>query len=295
MNIGREKVLMIDTPGFDDTERSDTEILTEISRLLALQYELGMKLKGVIFLHRITDVRMQGTSMKTLQICRKICGTDALKNVILVTTRWNEVDKALGARREEELRSEFWKFMLDFGSTMMRYHGDQDSAVTIISQLLHKETVVLDLQRELVDQGKKLSDTAAGALVNDDIEKVKAKYEQELQDLAQLRSDLMRDSANMKEQMRQEIEVERKKLELLQSQQMKQQAALQAPIGEEVRKDIDRAKKRPGNFSAAGFLPMCLSLLGMVVGIPPGATDIFMSWFGDTSIGESLTDLLSSF
>ncbi len=58
MTIGREKVLIIDTPGFDDTERSDTEILTEISRLLALQYEIGMKLKGVIFLHRITDVRI---------------------------------------------------------------------------------------------------------------------------------------------------------------------------------------------------------------------------------------------
>lgn len=285
---------MIDTPGFDDTERSDTEILTQISRLLALQYEIGMKLKGIIFLHRISDVRMQGTSMKTLQICRKICGTDALKNVILVTTRWNDVDRALGARREEELRSEFWKFMLDFGSTMMRYHGDQDSAVAIVSQLLHKDTVVLDLQREIVDQGKRLSDTAAGALVNDDIEKVKAKYEQELRDLAQLRSDLMRDSADMKLQMRQEIEMERKKLELLQSRQMKQQEALQVPIGEEVRKDIDQEKKKRGNLGALGFLPMCLSLLGAVVGIPPGATDLFMSWFADTSIMQSLTDLFSS-
>lgn len=284
---------MIDTPGFDDTERSDTEILMEISRLLALQYEIGMNLKGIIFLHRITDVRMQGTSMKTLQICRKICGIDALKNVILVTTRWNEVDRGLGARREEELRSEFWKFMLDFGSTMMRYHGDQGSAVAIVSQLLHKETVVLDLQREIVDQGKTLSDTAAGALVNDDIEKVKAKYENELRDLAQLRSDLMLDAANMRVQMQQEIEMEKEKLELLQSQQMKQQAALQEPIGEQVRKDIDREKKKRGNFSALGFLPMCLSLLGMVVGIPPGATDSLMSWFGDTSIGESLTGLFS--
>lgn len=284
---------MIDTPGFDDTERSDTEILTEMSRLLALQYEIGIKLKGVIFLHRITDVRMQGTSMKTLQICRKICGTDALKNVILVTTRWDDVDRALGARREEELRSEFWKFMLDFGSTMMRYHGDQDSAVAIVSQLLHKETVVLDLQREIVDQGRKLSDTGAGALVNEDIEKIKAKCEQELRDLAQLRNDLMQDSANLKVQMQQEIETERKKLELLQSRQMEQKAALQVPIGEEVRQDIDREKKRRGNFSALGFLPMCLSLLCLVVGIPPGATDIFMSWFSDTSIVESLAGLFS--
>jgi len=66
IEVGKTKVLLIDTPGFDDSERSDTEILTEISKLLAAQYKLGVNLKGVIYLHRITDNRYQGSSVRTL-------------------------------------------------------------------------------------------------------------------------------------------------------------------------------------------------------------------------------------
>ena len=135
-NIGKHKVVLIDTPGFDDSKRSDTDILTEISRLLTFQYEAGLALKGVIYLHRITDHRYQGSSVKTLNIFQKICGKHALKNVLLVTTRWHEVDESLGAKRERELRDQFWKYMLSNQSTMIRYHGDHDSAVTIASQLL---------------------------------------------------------------------------------------------------------------------------------------------------------------
>ncbi len=62
VQIGQSKVLLIDTPGFDDSKRSDTEILTEISRLLATQYKLVVTLKGIIYLHRITDNRFQGSA-----------------------------------------------------------------------------------------------------------------------------------------------------------------------------------------------------------------------------------------
>jgi hypothetical protein len=41
-SIGKSKVLLIDTPGFDDTMRTDSEILTEIARILPAQYELGV-------------------------------------------------------------------------------------------------------------------------------------------------------------------------------------------------------------------------------------------------------------
>lgn len=284
---------MIDTPGFDDTLRSDTQILTEISRVLAFQYESGLKLKGVIFFHRITDIKMSGTSMKTLQICRKICGQDALKNVMLVTTRWREVDKSVGAQREEELRTNFWKFMLDFGSTMARYHGDEDSAVTIASQLLQKETVILDLQRELVDRSKKLSQTSAGALVNDDIEELKARHEAELKDLADLKKDLEHAKTEMK--LQQELDAERRKLVEQQAEAVRLQAALQRPIAQEVREDMDRQKRKRPGLTGGGWLPMSIGLLASMFGIPSGATEMFMSWFEDTSMGEWVTDMISSF
>lgn len=100
---------------------TDSQILEEISRILAAQYELGISLKGVIYLHRITDIRYAGSSVKTLEIFKKICGEMALKNVILVSTRWNEIDEATGAVREQQLRDDFWAYMLghgDFGALL---------------------------------------------------------------------------------------------------------------------------------------------------------------------------------
>jgi hypothetical protein len=289
--IGKEKVLLIDTPGFDDTSRSDTTILTEISRFLTFQYESGLKLKGVVFLHRITDVRMSGASVKTLNICLKICGKAALKNVILVTTMWKGVDPKVGAAREKELRDEFWKLMLNFGSTMMRYHGDEDSAVAIASQLLSKSTIVLELQRELVDESKKLSDTAAGSFVNDNIEDLKTKYEEELHSLDQLRRDLIDSDREMKRQLQQEFADEKRKLETLSLQQRQ----LQRYVGQEVRADMQReTQKRSKIWKLLPLLPSVLSLVGMFVGVPPGAIEIFTGWFATTGIGESFADCFSS-
>lgn len=70
--VGHSKVLLMDTPGFDDPLRTDAEILNEIADVLAAQHKLGVKLKGVIYLHRITDIRYTGASIKTFEICKRI-------------------------------------------------------------------------------------------------------------------------------------------------------------------------------------------------------------------------------
>ncbi|KAF3039397.1 gTPase, IMAP member 8 [Didymella heteroderae] len=108
VSIGGSTALLIDTPGFDDTTRTDSEILTEIARILSAQYALGVQLKGIIYIHRITDVRFNRSSVKTFEIFKKICGHEALKNVLLVTSRWHEIDEATGADRERQLKEKFW-------------------------------------------------------------------------------------------------------------------------------------------------------------------------------------------
>jgi hypothetical protein len=282
----------VDTPGFDDSKRSDSEILAEISRLLAFQYETGLSLKGVIYLHRITDIRYQGSSVKTLNVFQKICGKNAMKNVMLVTTRWNEVEESIGANRERELRDQFWKYMLSNGSTMMRYHGDHDSAVAIASQLLNKSTIILDLQRELVDEKKPLVSTAAGSLVNDNIEDLKARYEQELAALEKLRRDLLESDREMKREIQKDWAREQQKLEQARSQQV----SLQRKIGNEVYQEIrQETQKRSKLGMFLPLLPTILDLLGSFVGISPGAFSIFSSWFSDSNLGGSFTDFFSQF
>jgi flagellar biosynthesis GTPase FlhF len=266
---------LIDTPGFDDTTRTDAEILTEIAQVLAAQYQLGVQLKGIIYIHRITDIRYSRSSVKTFEIFKKVCGDTALKNVLLITSRWNEVKQSTGADRERQLKEKFWAYMLARGSNMSRFHGDRDSAISLISQLLCKDDVVLELQKELVDQGKRLDETVAGSYVSDTLDKLKEKYEEELASLERLKRDLLENEQSMKRQIQKDWEAEQARLR----QVREEKQALQRPIGSEVRQQIQT--KKSGLSKVLPFLPMALGILGSFVGIPPEFTAVLTSWFGD--------------
>ena len=294
LNVGRSKVLLIDTPGFDDSTRTDSDILTEISRILAAQYQAGVTLKGVIYLHRITDVRYQGSSVKTLNIFKKICGDLALKNVLLVTTRWNEVDEAVGASREKELRESFWAYMLSKESTMTRFYGTRDSATAIASQLMSKSGIVLEIQKEMVDQGKTLKNTVAGSFVNEDISEMKARYEKELKDLDALRQTLVESDRAMKRQIQQDWGREQQRLRTAQEDEQR----LRRDIAAEVRQEIEQKtnqKKSSGVWKMIPLLPSLLGVIEMFVGIPPGSTSLLTSWFTESGIGESVIDFFQNF
>jgi phosphoribosylamine-glycine ligase len=284
-------VLLVDTPGFDDTVRSDTQILNEIARVLTAQYQLGVELKGVIYIHRITDIRYTRSAIKTLEVFKKICGPDAMKNVLLITSRWTEVDQALGSDRERQLKEKFWSYMLSKGSNMSRFHGDRDSGVSLISQLLCKDTVVLELQSELVVKKKRLDQTAAGAYISENMEDLKAKYEEELAALERLKQDLLENDRAAKRQQQKDWENEVRKLKQLQQEQV----SLQRPVDYEVRQEINNVrKKKSGLMKVVPFLPAAISILGMFVGVPPGVTGLLTSWFSDFGVDfGSLGDIFT--
>lgn len=135
---------------------------THFDLTLILSYERGILLTGLLFLHRISDNRMAGTSRKNTDIFEMLCGSKALQNVILVTTMWDTVDEQVGSEREEELRTLFWDSMLTSGSRMMRFDHTSRSAWDILGQFtgIHYP---LQLQVEIVDEGKSLPQTAAGS------------------------------------------------------------------------------------------------------------------------------------
>jgi hypothetical protein len=93
-------------------------------------YKEGIHLSGIIYLHRISDLRMQGSVKKNLLIFKKLCGDDVLKNVILATIMWDRVSKHDGVAREREHKStsEFWGWMLSQGSKVHRHTGTPDNA-----------------------------------------------------------------------------------------------------------------------------------------------------------------------
>ena len=108
---------------------------------------------------------MGGASRKNFDIFRKLCGDDTLKNVTIVTTMWGEVDSAKGTAREERLKTDekFFKPAIDNDALLVRHDGTSDTARTIIRDVVQRNSAKpLCVQRELVTEGKKITETSAG-------------------------------------------------------------------------------------------------------------------------------------
>ena len=181
-------VYLIDTPGFDDTNRSDTEVLSEIAAWLGNSYRSNIPLHGIIYLHRITDIRMKGSARKNLIMFKQLCGTDALKKVILVTTMWDKVSSDEAVMREKELidTPEFWGWMLGKGSSCHRHNNTERSARDIVHLLAHHNApIATELQRQLVDEKRTLDQTSAGRELQSEMLKEKEKWAKERRDIEQ--------------------------------------------------------------------------------------------------------------
>ncbi|KAF5548265.1 hypothetical protein FMEXI_4829 [Fusarium mexicanum] len=179
-------VYLIDTPGFDDTGRSDTEVLSEIAAWLTDSYKHEIRLHGIIYLHRISDVRMQGSAKKNLVTFKELCGEDALKKVVLASTMWDIVPAEKATKREQELKDtpEFWGWMLSKGSSIHRYNNTAESAREIVLSLAgHNAPIATDLQKQMVDEGKSLDETSAGQGLKSELLKERQKLTLERQEL----------------------------------------------------------------------------------------------------------------
>ncbi|KAF4468821.1 hypothetical protein FALBO_4287 [Fusarium albosuccineum] len=182
-------VYLIDTPGFDDTNKSDTEVLSEIAAWLSDSYQNKIRLHGIIYLHRITDVRMQGSAKKNLIMFKELCGRDALKKVILATTMWDKVSSDEAEKREAELieTPDFWGWMLGKGSSCQRHDNTALSARRIVNTLASDgKLITTDLQRQLVDEKRTLDETSAGKELQTEMVKERERWAKERQDIEKM-------------------------------------------------------------------------------------------------------------
>ncbi|KAH8800295.1 P-loop containing nucleoside triphosphate hydrolase protein [Xylogone sp. PMI_703] len=174
---------LIDTPGFDDTNFSDSEITELILNWLKTSFIEDTRLNGVIYLHRICDPRMGGTALRNNRMFRKLCGEEAFKNIILATTFWENISADVGERREKELREthDFWGGMLQKGAQMVRLQRDRRSGLELLEQISTNKKVTLQVQNEMVNQGKDASDTEALMAERQELERVRKEQEAEIE------------------------------------------------------------------------------------------------------------------
>ncbi|KAG0641241.1 P-loop containing nucleoside triphosphate hydrolase protein [Tuber brumale] len=178
------KITLVDTPGFNDTNRSDAEVLQEIADWTTRTYRGKRLLSGIIYLHPITHTRMEGSALKNLKMFRNLCGQKFLKNVFLTTTQWSNIDPAEGEYRESNLRNgDFWGGLVDKGATIQRFHGTRESGLELIRGLMSKERKPLDIQDQIVNQNMSLLETDAGRCINEELIAQAKKHKKELESL----------------------------------------------------------------------------------------------------------------
>ncbi|KIM49761.1 hypothetical protein M413DRAFT_21908 [Hebeloma cylindrosporum] len=177
-------IVLVDTPGFDDVDRSDKEILEMISAWLVKTYKRKLVLAGVIYLHRISDLRMSEAPHRNLRMFGELSGNKSAKKVVLATTMWDKVcDIAEGEKRESALKEKYWNVMLHHGAVVERFLNTPESAWAVINKLVERERnkSALLLQEELLDLGKRLNETNAGKALYLDLQILVAKQNKTIQ------------------------------------------------------------------------------------------------------------------
>jgi hypothetical protein len=143
-----------------------------------------MKLGGVIYLLSIADKRMKGTTLRNLEMFSQLCGDKALARVILGTTNWGEVNEDVGKKREQQLDKTFWSTMTASGSKSMRLERTHASARVFLDAILNQlefgtdgeilsDNIVLRVQDELVELGRRIPETAAGQKLRYSLEQLR--------------------------------------------------------------------------------------------------------------------------
>jgi chromosome segregation ATPase len=209
------RIWLVDTPGFDDTDRSDSDILKDVAFWLASVYTKEARLAGIIYLHRISDVRLGGQALKNLRMFKQLCGSNNLNSVILATTHWSDAEGAriserVGREREIELMGTegFWGGMIEKGSVVMRHDGSTESAMDIVLKIVKRKLrVVLDIQTQLVDEKRSLDDTDAAQALQAEIIRERKLFQEKLD---QVQSDMKSALKEKDEEWQKQLEKDKK-------------------------------------------------------------------------------------
>jgi len=169
-------------------------------------------------MHRISDVRVSGTSKRNFRIFRELCGETTLRNVLVVTNMWGNVDPKIGEERERELggNDKLFRPVLEKGGRLLRHDNTEASARTTLHHLVDNKAAALAIQHEIVDENRDLVHTSAGVEL---VRTLKEQAERQAEELKSLRAE-MEVATRAKDDAHKELqeEVERKRGDIVRIQ-----------------------------------------------------------------------------
>jgi len=132
---GRNRyVVFVDTPGLEPDNGAVFEKKIELWWKL---HAKGRIAAGILYIHPITNRKMTNPPTSNLLGLDSLCGGQICKKIVLVTTMWSS-NVAAEEKREEAIRTNYWKKMLDGGSGMVRFENTTESAWHVVNSLLQR-------------------------------------------------------------------------------------------------------------------------------------------------------------
>ncbi|KAJ2936722.1 hypothetical protein H1R20_g368, partial [Candolleomyces eurysporus] len=177
-NLNGRRLVLVDTPGFDDTCIGNGGILVRVAAWLEESYRKGMLVGGVIYLHNISCDSFGKSAVTNLKIFERLCGVKSMKMVKIVTTKWDVISPERGEAFLEELKRDFWKLLLEREAAVHRVRPEQEPSkfsveqydapwkiVDKIVEAMMDRDRALQIQHELVGKKRFLRETEAGATI----------------------------------------------------------------------------------------------------------------------------------
>lgn len=167
---------LIDTPGFNDTERSDSETLQELAFWLSAAYRRSLHLNGIIYLHPINNPRLPGSASMSLNAFKSLVGEKSYHGVVLATSMWDKVapnQMEHAAQRHQELCKNPWADILSKGGRTVSLSAGRIDAMKIVAHIAstsHRQRLTLALQHQLENEEKSLHETDAGRVLIQSLE-----------------------------------------------------------------------------------------------------------------------------
>lgn len=133
----------------------------------------------MLFLHRITDVRVGGAGVRNLAMLRAMCGgLQSYARFAFVTTMWPDEHRR-GGPSEADLRAR----EASLRSDELGCHSARHIVASLLAQAERQPRMVLRIQRELADEGKTLAETLAGQVVGADLLGRQGRHERQMRAL----------------------------------------------------------------------------------------------------------------
>ncbi|KIM39590.1 hypothetical protein M413DRAFT_193656 [Hebeloma cylindrosporum] len=132
------RLVLLDTPGFDhsDGPEQDVKNLERIAEWLDVSQRAGALVGGVLYLYDITIKQFNATERRNLAKPSTSAWCNDMRKTVIVTTNWPSCSDPILEKREQEMKDEHWKTLIEAGLQVRRFQGDSSSAWRVIDSLL---------------------------------------------------------------------------------------------------------------------------------------------------------------